>query len=65
MYNNICPALTSVSILILMDADLTPVHTAEVWLGEYQGSKIEIKMLKDQKDGKVTQHFLAEAAVMT
>lgn len=48
-----------------MDADLTPVDTAEVRIGEYQGSKVEMKMLKDQKDWKATQHFLAEAAIMT
>lgn len=60
-----CHGKASVSILTLMDADLTPVYTAEVWIGEYQGTKVEIKMLKDQKDVKATQCFLTEAAIMT
>ena len=60
-----CHGKASVSILILMDADLTLVYTAEVWIGEYQGPMVEIKMLKDQKDVKATQRFLAEAATMT
>ena len=38
---------------------------AEVWLGEYQGSKVAIKMLKDFKDEKSSQRFLAEASIMT
>ena len=38
---------------------------AEVWSGEYKGSKIAIKMLKDLKDSKARQQFLKEASVMT
>ena len=38
---------------------------AEVWLGEYQGAKVAIKMLKDFKDEKSSQRFLAEASIMT
>ena len=38
---------------------------SEVWLGEYKGSKIAIKMLKDIKDAKATKQFLAEASIMT
>jgi c-src tyrosine kinase len=37
----------------------------EVWLGEYKGVKIAIKMLKDIKDAKATKQFLAEASIMT
>jgi c-src tyrosine kinase len=37
----------------------------EVWLGEYKGNKVAIKMLKDIKDAKATKQFLAEASVMT
>jgi len=37
----------------------------EVWLGEYQGSKVAIKMLKDLKDEKASQRFLTEASIMT
>lgn len=37
----------------------------EVWLGEYQGSKVAIKMLKDLRDAKASQLFLREASVMT
>ena len=39
--------------------------TTEVWLGEYQGSKVAIKMLKDLRDAKASQLFLREASVMT
>ncbi len=38
---------------------------SEVWLGEYQGQKVAIKMLKDLKDSKASQQFLAEASIMT
>ncbi|XP_003386644.1 PREDICTED: tyrosine-protein kinase CSK-like [Amphimedon queenslandica] len=37
----------------------------EVWLGEYRGSKVAIKMLKEIKSQQQTQQFLAEASVMT
>lgn len=37
----------------------------EVWLGEYQGNKVAIKMLKDLKDERASQKFLQEASVMT
>ena len=37
----------------------------EVWLGEYQGGKVAIKMLKDLRDAKASQLFLREASVMT
>lgn len=37
----------------------------EVWLGEYGGSKVAIKTLKDFKDDKSKQQFLAEASIMT
>ena len=37
----------------------------EVWLGEYQGAKVAIKMLKDLRDAKASQLFLREASVMT
>ena len=37
----------------------------EVWLGQYQGSKVAIKMLKDLRDAKASQLFLREASVMT
>jgi c-src tyrosine kinase len=37
----------------------------EVWLGEYKGNKVAVKMLKDIKIGQATQQFLAEASVMT
>ena len=38
---------------------------SEVWLGEYRGSKVAIKMLKEIKSQQQTQQFLAEASVMT
>ena len=37
----------------------------EVWLGEYKGAKVAIKMLKDLKDAKASQQVLAEASIMT
>ena len=37
----------------------------EVWLGEYKGQKVAIKMLKEIKSVQATQQFLAEASVMT
>ena len=40
--------------------------SSEVWLGEYQGQKVAIKMLKDlKKDDKASQQFLTEASIMT
>jgi len=36
-----------------------------VWLGEYDGKKVAIKMLKDLKDNKASNQFITEAAVMT
>ena len=44
---------------------LPPPLPSEVWLGEYKGVKIAIKMLKDIKDAKATKQFLAEASIMT
>ena len=41
------------------------LRDAEVWLGEYKGSKVAIKTLKDMKDSKATKQFLAEASIMT
>ena len=38
---------------------------AEVWLGEYDGNKVAIKMLRDLKDSKASNQFITEAAVMT
>jgi len=37
----------------------------EVWLGEYQGAKVAVKMLKDLRDSKASAQFITEAAVMT
>lgn len=37
----------------------------EVWLGDYDGKKVAIKMLKDLKDDKSANQFITEAAVMT
>ena len=48
-----------------MSCNMRLLFTAEVWLGEYQGSKVAIKMLKDLKDEKASQRFLAEASIMT
>ena len=42
-----------------------PLSLPEVWLGEYKGAKVAIKMLKDIKDSRGTKQFLAEASVMT
>ena len=42
-----------------------PPPLSEVWLGEYRGSKVAIKMLKEIKSQQQTQQFLAEASVMT
>ena len=41
------------------------ILSPEVWLGEYRGIKVAIKMLKDIKDAKATKQFLAEASIMT
>lgn len=43
----------------------TTFFLTEVWLGEYQSSKVAIKMLKDLRDAKASQLFLREASVMT
>ena len=53
---------TSVCMYVLSQLDSLP---PEVWLGEYKGNKVAIKMLKDIKDAKATKQFLAEASVMT
>ena len=44
---------------------LRPCPIAEVWLGEFEGKKVAIKMLKDLKDNKASNQFITEAAVMT
>ena len=41
------------------------IFSSEVWLGEYKGDKVAIKMLKDLRDAKASQLFLREASVMT
>ena len=51
-----------VCMYVLSQLDSLP---PEVWLGEYKGNKVAIKMLKDIKDAKATKQFLAEASVMT
>ena len=37
----------------------------EVWLGEHDGKKVAVKMLKDLRDAKASSQFITEAAVMT
>lgn len=48
-----------------IDINFHHFSTTEVWLGEYQGGKVAIKMLKDLRDAKASQLFLREASVMT
>ena len=38
---------------------------SEVWLGEYQGTKVAMKSIKDIKDEKGITQFLTEASTMT
>ena len=40
-------------------------YRIEVWLGEYKGTSVAVKMLKEMKTSQATQQFLAEASIMT
>ncbi len=50
---------------LLIIAFVNVLFSSEVWLGEYEGKKVAIKMLKDLKDNKAGSQFITEAAVMT
>ena len=49
--------------LFLMKNLLSNLLSLEVWLGEYEGKKVAIK-IHDLKT-KTTNHFITEAAIMT